>query len=814
MLRPQTVRLDEVQIRRPPPITIRNDTLEFDATAFATRPNTLLEDLLRKLPGVDVNVDGSVRAQGKTVQQVFVNGKPFFGTDPTMATRNLPAELIDKIQVVDNRSDQSTFSGVDDGTRVRTINIVTRPEGRQGIFGQQVAGYGTDGRYQVGGGINRFREQQQLSVLGQTNNINQSGYSLPTNGGRSSAGGSGTAEPSGSITQATGAGLNYADQWGRTELAASYVFGNTTTQSGQRLRRQTILPATGTPLRTDSLPILVSNTTNQSTLGLRNDQINLRLTFRLDSMNTIRLSPGWTHYRTDNTTQTALQTLIDENRLINEGATLNSLHGGSNAVSNTLLWTHRFARRGRTFSLNLSTNLNRLAGSGFTQARNQYYAPLPGRDSLPPTWLDQLNTQHTRSATNELTVSYTEPLTDHQTLEAHYAGSINYGRSERLVFDVDSGRGPTGRINPLLSNAFQSQLTKHRGGVSYQQQRDRHRFTVTIDGQHTSLQAGYPAGKQSLTRRYVNLLPGLVFQPQLGDNQYVQFQYQTRTTAPSVTQLQPVANVTNPLFVQVGNPALRPEYTHGLSANYNRFHTTTYRTVFALLNVELTRHRIVTATTIDGAGVQTLQPVNANGYATVNGTVSLSRPLRLGPFTSTLNLTTNLNLMRGLSFINGQTNRSLTLLAGQRAGLNATLANSAELSLSGTVNYQSAAYSLIQRSANQSLATQFTAHVYYPVLLGFGMATDFTYSVATGRSAGYNQPYALWNASVSRSCLNQRGEWRLQVFDLLNQNRSLVRNTTDTYVEDVQSQVLKRYVLISFSYNLRRFGSDTNRGTQ
>ena len=279
-LRPRTVRFREVTVHHRAPVTIRHDTLEFDAGAFATRPDALVKDLLRKLPGLEVTGDGSVRAQGKIVQQVFVNGKPFFGNDPKMATCNLPANLIDKIQVYDKRSDQSAFSGVDDGSRIRTINIVTKPEGRRGQFGQQVVGYGTDGRYQVGGNINRFREQKQVSLLGQTNNINQPGYGLPAYGTGLETGTNNRPGRSGGITRSAGAGFHYANRWGkRTEVAASYLIANAVTQAEQTHQRQTLLPGSVSQPATDSArPVLISRTANHSTTRSTNHSLNLQLT--------------------------------------------------------------------------------------------------------------------------------------------------------------------------------------------------------------------------------------------------------------------------------------------------------------------------------------------------------------------------------------------------------------------------------------------------------------------------------------------------------------------------------------------------------
>lgn len=808
-LQPQIVRLREVAVQRRVPIRVKNDTLEFDAGSFATRPNALVEDLLRKLPGMDVTPDGAVRAQGQIVQQVLVDGKPFFGDDPKLATRNLPAHLIDKIQVYNQRSAQSAFSGMDDGSRVRTINIVTKPEGRRGQFGQQVAGYGTGGRYQVGGGLNRFGEQRQLSLVGQANNVNQVGYSLPTYGSRSGTGaaaGSPQGQPGG-ITRSAGAGLNYNDRWGRrTEVAASYLGASAVTETEQTLRRQTVLPDPAYRPSADSArSVLISNQDNRTTTRPTNHGLNLRLNYQLDSMNLVRVSPSLARYVTHSASALTVQTRTSQPTPINQSVTENRSGGTNWAFNNTALWLHRFRRGGRTLTLNLTTAVNRQFNNGFNRAWNTYYTRPIGADSLP-TFQDQRNTQRIRSATNELTVSYTEPLGTDQTVELRYTGFTNRSASERAVSDIDQTTGPAGPRNAGLSNQYQSQFVSHRVGSGWQVRRSRYTYTLGVDLQQAHLRSEPQTGSEPINRPYLTLLPSAVFQPRLAANQYVQVHYQTRVTAPSVTQLQPVADVTNPLFIQAGNPNLRPEYTHTLTVHYNGFQTTTYRTVFALLSVGLTNHRIVTATTLNGAGVQTIRPVNANGYATAGGTVSVGRPVRVSSLTGTLNLTTNVNLIRAESYVNGQPNRSLSLLAEQSAGLNLILTQKVELGLSGRATYQTVRYSLPGQATHPSLNTDLTTSFSCPLLFGFYAATDFTYTATRGRSAGYNQRYGLWNGYLSRSCFEQQAELRLQVFDLLNQNRNLVRTVTDTCVEDSQSRVLKRYLLLSLIYNLRQFG--------
>jgi outer membrane receptor protein involved in Fe transport len=376
------------------------------------------------------------------------------------------------------------------------------------------------------------------------------------------------------------------------------------------------------------------------------------------------------------------------------------------------------------------------------------------------------------------------------------------------VTDGNPRTGAYDQPNALLSSQYQSDLTTNRVGTSWQVRQPGYTYTLGVDLQQTNLNAATQTGGALLDRHYLNVLPSLLIQPKLAPYHYLQVQYQNQIRAPSVGQLQPVANVTNPLFIQVGNPTLRPEQAHSISINYNSFHPTNYRTVYALLHLGLWEHRIVNSLTIAPTGVQTSQPINAKGSLLLTGSVGLGRPLTIGALKSTLNLTTNVTLIRGVSFVNDQTNRSIAIQASQALTLNATLGGSLEVGLSALATYQTATYSLQPTLANRSLSTLISSQLYYPLPLGFKVATDLTYRITTGRSAGYNQAYTLWNGYLSRSFLNQQqGELSVQIVDLLNQNRSLIRTVTDTYVEDGQSRVLGRYFLVSFIYNLRQFGS-------
>lgn len=838
--------LGEVQVQAErAPIVVKGDTLEFNAGSFKTRPNAQVEDLLKKLPGVEVSSDGTVKAQGQEVKKVFVDGKPFFGNDPKMATRNLPADIIDKIQLYDQQSEQSQFSGVDDGDREKTINITTKKDKRKGTFGQQSIGAGPQAgdagtagqniRYSGRASVNHFNNGQQISVLGMANNINQQGFTaqdlgLGNNFGGGGGGGrqgnsrGGNAGPVGNnaITQSWAAGLNYRDTWGKKiDVAGSYNASHTNTLTDQRSRRENVLPGVDAPgggsgsSRADSS--LVTNRQNGSDNGNTNHRFNLRLDYRLDSLTTIRVIPNLSWLRSDFQTHSLSQTLDGRGNGVNTSNTNYNSTGDGFTGNNALLLFRKFRKRGRTVSLNWNLALNNQNNDGMNQSINTFARPnvpvsttgATGPSSQTGVFeqtINQRNDQQTRSMTNSINVSYTEPLSMRQTLEFHYALSNNRNTSNRLVNNFNEASGQYDQINSPLSNRYLNTFMTNRGGLTWQTRRLKYNYALGFDAQQASLQSDNITRDTSLTRTFTNLLPNALFTYNFGKNRTLRFQYRTRINAPSVSDLQPVPNNTNPLNIRLGNARLQPEYSHNLSVNFNRFEPSTFRSLFAVLNLSRTDNKIVNATSFNRSGAQITQPINTNGYYTANGSVVLGQPVKLGRQKANLNLTTNLTYNRGTSFVNNQPNLANNWLVGQGVGISSNFTEKLDLNLSGSINYQSARYSL-QPQQNQNFLNQtVTLDAFYQLPGKFTVSTNVYYNHYGGSSGTFNQSFTLWNATLAKQLFKQKqGELRLQAFDLLNQNRSIVRNVTDTYTEEVQSRVLNRYFMLSFVYNLRNF---------
>jgi len=809
----QSSTLNEVVVRQEKaPIAVRGDTLEFNAGSFKTQPNAQVEELLRKLPGVEVSRDGTIRVQGQTISRVLVDGKPFFGNDPKMATRNLPADIVDKIQLYDQSSDQSQFSGMDDGNRERTINLTIKRDKRRGYFGQNAMGAGPnrDGepaRYQGRLSLNRFDNGRQLSLIGQANNLNQQNFTLGDGGGNAPVivGGPGSFAVVGNqtptnITETKAIGANYRDKLGqKAEVSASYFINQAITTTDQQSHRQSILPEQS--FSTDQHSYSQNRQTTQ--------RFNGRLDWQLDSLTSLRLTPNisWQHTGYESALASRSVLPIDQNgdvQLLNTGETSYNSSGNGQNVYNNLLLMRKFRRDGRTLSVNLNTTLS----NGQTGALNQSINTLYDSAGIKPTQvrLNQRNDQLSKVLQNTVTLSYVEPLSLTRKLEFKYAYANSQNRAERNTTDFDESTGLYDRLNPALTNRFRSIFATHQAGATMQTRRLRYTYALGLDVQQAELRVENRSVDTSSGHHYLNLLPNALFSYTFPGNRSLRLQYRTRVTAPSITQLQPVVDNTNPLNVRLGNPVLRPEYYNTVTLSFNGTGSVAGgKSMFVFASLNQSNNRITSATTINSAGVQTTQPVNAGGYWALTSSMSINR--RIQPVKLNLILTTNAGYTRAISFINDQINAARTGSIGQGLRLQSNYNGKLEYGVSGTVTYQTVTYSLLTQQNTSYWSQYATADLHWQLPFRLVLTSDLTYTATSGRSAGYNQQFTLWNVALARQFFKgNTGEVRLQIFDLLNQNRSLLRNTTDSYVDDVQSRVLRQYVLLSFVYNLRKFG--------
>ena len=785
------------------PITIKKDTIEFNASSFKTKPNAVLEDLLKKLPGVEVDKDGGVKAQGEQVQRVLVDGKRFFGDDPKMATRNLPPDIIDKIQVFDALNDQSAFTGFDDGNRIKTINISTKKDKRKGYFGKGSVGAGAsveDGLYDNNLNLSRFNGDMQLTLVGQANNVNKQNFTgqdiLGANGGGGGGGrGGNSGGNSGGIVNTWTAGLNYRDVWGKkTQFSGSYFFNNQKTYRDQTSYTQNL--TSGNP---DSS--IYNRQTQHSEMGNQNNRLNLNIEHEFDSSNSmiIRSNLSFQHNESESE-QTTFSTKGLSKSLNNSVATSNRISDGYNANIEAT-FRHRFKKKGRTYSIAFNPSKSVNDGNNYNRSVNSYF-----NTSTP--YIDTIN-QHgisNRDANGMgATFSYTEPIGKNQLLELNYNYNSNINNSGTRTFAYNKLTNQYDKVVTNLTNVFDNTFNSNRVSLNYRLQNAKYNFSVGTGIQAGDLTSKNISKDSTLTQKYVNFFPTMNFRYDFTKTKNLRFFYNGRTSQPSASQLQPLIDNSNPLNIRTGNPALKQQFVHTFRFLFNSFDMFTQRLIFATVNANFTNNDIQNSTTFLPNGAQMTKPVNLNGTYNVNGNFHYGFPLKNPK--SNVNLSVNLSKSQSQTLVNNQSNYTRNTSTGFNASWTTNLKDNFDMNFSSNSSFTFARYSLQPQQNGDYFTQNFSAEPTYYTKNGWILAADFNYIKNTGRSAGYNTSIPLLNASLSKQLFKKKeGELKFYVFDLLNQNVSISRNITGNIIQDVSTKVLTRYFMLSFTYNLRRFG--------
>jgi len=807
------------------PVKIKGDTIAFNANAYKTKPDAVVEDLLKKLPGVTVDRDGSIKAQGEQVQKVFVDGKPFFGDDPKIATRNLSADMVAEVEIYDDRSEQSKFNNIDDGSRTRAINLKLKKDRKRGLFGKAGAGYGTEARYSGNVQSNFFKGAMQLSLFGNANNGNRLNFTPTTQPGHAPVimgsapmgmmpmGGSGRvpgpasgagAANTGIISSKAG-GINYNDSWSpQLDFSGSYSGSQMSAENVRNSFRQTFLKDSTLNRSQDQL----------SHTGSLAHRANARLTYSINDQNSVVYTSQVSFQKSRIARNDSTASFVNkpgEGYRINQGQTLFSNIGHVNSVGNNLIWRKKFSKLGRTFSFYLNSLVNSTEGLGTNQSLVSDYnrSGVKIRD----TEFDQEVEREAGGANLRMGLSYTEPIARDKIWELHYAYSRNSSNSVNEIADYNPVTRAYDLFNPHLSNHFENFNRAHLAGTNLRVVKKKYNFQMGGSMQQTQLQSNDLSKDTRIRQTFTNLLTNASFNYNFMSSKNFSFNYRGRTNQPSLTQLQPLRNISNAPYYYEGNPDLKQEMINSFSMNYRSFNGMKMTSLFATLSLTLIDDRIVNHVSFPGFGSQLTRPENADGAYFLNSNINYGIPIP-GMKGSNFTTTTTVQFSRDISLVEGLKNFSRNLELGEELRLHYNYRERLDLSLLAGLTYTTATNS-IQPERNLKYFTQFySLDAYWTLPSGFSLASDLDFIGNSGRADGYNQNYTMWNASLGRHILNKKVEFRLSSFDLLNKNKSLLRNVSDNYVEDVRSLVLQRYFLLSFTYNISRMGGkNISKGT-
>lgn len=807
-LKASSKELNEVVISGTPTVTVKEDTVEYRASDYKLKEDAQVEDLLKKLPGVEVDQNGNVKAQGKQITRVRVNGKDFFGGDVKTATQQLPANLIDKVQIVDDYGDQANFTGIKEGDPEKILNIQIRPDKNTGYFARGTIGQGNEDRYQGNLSANYFKDKQQISVLANLNNTNTSlfnfsgggggariqiggggGGNVQVFGGNRGGGGGGTGGDG--ITEVGSIGLNYRDEWGsKISSYGNYSYANRDNNVLRTILQQNV----------NAGGVINNNQNTDNNTNNINHRLNWNIEYRIDSLNYLKITPYFNLAKSSGNNNAAFQFLQNGTQLNSEGTNIGKNRSETPNFGAEVLFNHRFAKRGRTASINLSVNRNIIDQDDNTLNESVNYPSGGGSTNL---YQEQQIAINNNNTTTRSGISFIEPLSRTSSIEFNWNFSYAKYHNSRETFGT-LVEGGSLALKPDQSNDFSYYFMTNRLGFNYRVNQKKFNYALGLGLQPTLLSGSSLTNQTSSRRSALYVVPVARYSYNFSRTRAFNASYNGRNNEPSFSQLQPVTDLSNPQFPVVGNPNLRAEFTHNINLRYNNYNFDKGDVLFTNLSANFSQNRIVSNTLfLSGNRIET-RYLNTNGFYNVNFFYTWSKPLAERKYTISFN--GSANYTNNVNFIDNEKNIGKNSIFSQGASFQI---NPKEwLELSPGINYT------LNRN-NYSLASQpntkvsnwnatFNGKIYLwkTWLLG----GDFIKTINQGYSGALAVNPFIMNAYLEKQFLkNKAGALRLQIFDVYNENTSVSRSVTGNSITDTRSNRLARYALLTFSLKLQKF---------
>lgn len=807
------------------PMRFNKDTLEYNADAFKTQPGAVVEDLLKKLPGVEVEPDGTIKAQGENVQNVLVDGKEFFGNDPKIATKNLPAEAVDKVQVFDKKSERAEFTGIEDGRDEKTINLQLKEDKKQGYFGKASVGGGAilnpDGsydidRYRARLNVNSFSGKTQLSAIGLANNINEEGFGieeyLQFMGGLSNfmmPGTGGNVEinldgpgfgPQSGLNNTQALGFNLNREFGnsafgqRTKINCSYFLNHIENLTD----------------KTSSSENVVADETFHENLSLLRNSENLNHRFHL----TVR-------HELDSIQNLVLRSSLSINdgsisshsdRFAFNGINWSSVMRHSNSDGNglnfdsRLSYRRKFAKKGRFLVADASIGKKRNENEALIYAINtSQVADVPW---LLSDTLDQRQFFDNDEVSYGLSASYSEPIGKNRYIELFLSRSNATNDTRRNYYDRLPGGGEL--LNDTLSTVFNRGYRYDRAQLNLSLHRKKLNLTLGAAVQQSVLE-GQRNAENPIERRFTRVLPSAFLNYEAGLSRDLRFEYRTTLREPSLEQLQPIVDNTDPLNIYTGNPDLRPEYHHDADLHFMLFDQFSLTSFFASVSAWYAQDPITNSTVVNADLSRITRPENTDEAYGMRAYLNFKTPIRF--VGSNISLTYSANWQKNTLFINELENRTTNLRHSVNLAFDNRKKEHFDARIGARVALNKSAYS-VSESLNQEYLDQtlFTDLTWTPSEK-WSFSSDFSYTVFPEESFGTGQTIALWNASIARNLTpGNRFQLKLVAYDLLNQNLNVNRSSQLNYIYEERTRSLGRHLMLNLSYNLSGFGKNSNSG--
>lgn len=787
-----------------PPVIVRKDTIEFNAESFKTLPSAVVEDLLKKLPGVSIAADGSIQVNGKAVSKILVDGKEFFGGDQQIATKNLPANIIDKVQVVDDKQAKRRDPDLTAAEIPQIINLKLKKAIKKGAFGKLYAGGGLKDLYQAGGLMNFFRDTTQVSVLAYGNNINQPGFNpsdVQRIGGFSRSGVNSMMMTSGGYFEFNGISFGGTYSGVQTSSGGGFNF-NTINKKGIKFNTQYFfgrsnnllekLTNTNQTLGTDRL---ITNANENTTSLILKHNIGGKLDWQIDSLTQLTIEPAIVLNSNNSVSKVSSNNSNAANQLINKLENLNDRNTSSNRYQLRADFNKDFKKAGRSFNVGTDVSATPNPIVNYNRSNSVFYLT-PSTSEI-----DQLRDNNIDNFRAYIYANYMEPISKKLNFKVDVNGNIINNENALNTFYRNPANQLYDIVVPSLSQTVKQAGFKTNANISL-------RYKITKD---LYIQPGLVHNYISLNNRFTNAADidqryNFIWPTFQLKYKIFSFNYSAGFAEPNVSYLQPVADNTNAFYIRNGNPNLLPARTQNLSMNMYKYDPKSLINYNLYAYGNFTKNGIVNAITINN-GVQTVNPVNMSGIYNFQGGANISKDFRKDKTSLKVGLGFWGNFDHRPVIINNIQSNADVFYIGPNGSIRLNLNDKIEINQSYSINlnrskYDDSFYTNISYNTQQSTSELI---IRYPKKLVF--ETNYALTINKQTIAGYNNNIKFWNAAVTYLFMkNDRAQLKFSVNDILQSNVRRNIQITGNSVIDSQSNNLGRYGMLTLTYNIQNFG--------
>ncbi|WP_126651936.1 TonB-dependent receptor [Chryseobacterium aureum] len=804
--------IDEVKITVSP-VKIKKDTIEFNAAAIKVRPDSKIEELLKQIPGVEINNDGKITVNGKEVDQIMINGKPFFDKDGKIALQNLPADIIKNIQFTTTKTKEEELSGKAPKSQNTTINFTIDEKKNKGLLTRLTVGYGSDKRYEASGLASYFKGNTKISLLASSNNINSQGFSRDEvfdsmgngrnawmmQGGSVSTVGNVTYYSQGGgtkgIQRSTTIGLNYSDKFGKDADLDSFslMHSDSNTETKSKVSRSTLLP--DYTLQTHS----ESNGENES----KQYNFDASVKIKLDSMTSIYLSPRFTKNSSFSFNNSKSSTLRNGS-LLNESNAYSSNDSESNSFSPYLYFSRKFRKKGRSVSANINSSISESRRDNLNQSQNTFYQ----QSGTTFDNRDQLAKNKNQNNSFNFNAGYTEPVSDSSSVSFEVKYETKSSTDLRNVNDFDNVTGNYSKFNQLLSNNMKQRINQISPELTYQINKNKLNFwaSAKLNVSDMKVNSLYNGQQYNLQKNFTLPEYNVNLYYQLGEGKILSIYNYSNFTIPTAEQLTPYKDESNPLATYQGNPDLKNTWSNSLSLYFNNYNKVKYISYYINIGFTYRNNDIINFSTYDNTGKQIVTYDNVSGNKSINAGGGFSKTLKWKNNTLTINPRFNMNYAYNNGFIDGQSFTSNSYNLNPGLNLVYEIKDKITIRPSYRIGYNFSNYTNYSvtnvNTTNQSLKLELTN---YLLKGNFVLGNDFEYNTNSNIAPGFKKDFYFWNTSLGYSFYKKQFTAKVKVYDVLNQNQSVRRTITDSYFEDREDLILKRYIMFSISMKLNKF---------